>query len=143
MAEYLQEARDRRVDLNHYYVRPFLNETELRFLYPRTTLAVSRAGANTVAELVSFKIPTLFIPLPNASRDEQKLNAEYYVKKGAAFLLEQRDLDASSLRQKILALNRYQSVLRSKLRNLTPDLTASRKLLELVIKVAAENQNNE
>ena len=135
VAKYLQLAKERGANLNNYYVRPFIKENELRFLYPRFNLAVARSGANTVTELAAFQIPTLYIPLPTANYNEQLLNAEFYVKKGAAFLLEQSELSPDSLRQKIIQLNRYQTTLRSKLRNLDLDLTASKQLLHLLKEV--------
>jgi UDP-N-acetylglucosamine--N-acetylmuramyl-(pentapeptide) pyrophosphoryl-undecaprenol N-acetylglucosamine transferase len=89
-----------------------------------------------VAELSSFRIPTLYIPLPQANYDEQTRNAEFYVKKHAALMLPQAEMTAESLRQKIMQLHKYAVSMREKLAQRPVDLFASKKLLELVKEVA-------
>lgn len=42
-----------------------------------TDLAISRAGGSTIAELASFAVPTIFVPLPIASKNHQKIQAEF------------------------------------------------------------------
>ncbi|MDR2091208.1 MAG: undecaprenyldiphospho-muramoylpentapeptide beta-N-acetylglucosaminyltransferase [Clostridiales bacterium] len=65
---------------------------------------VSRAGANTAAELFALGKKTLFIPLPKtASRGDQIKNAEYYEKKGAA-ILRQENMNADTLTKAVNAL---------------------------------------
>lgn len=66
-------------------------------------VCVSRAGSNTLFELMSLKIPTVLIPLPQgASRGDQILNAKYFQKLGLAYLLNQDVLSDASL---IFAIN--------------------------------------
>ncbi len=61
-------------------------------------VCVSRAGANTVFEILSYNLPCVLIPLPKtASRGDQILNAEYFCKKGAVLLLKQELLTPASL----------------------------------------------
>ncbi|MDR3263784.1 MAG: UDP-N-acetylglucosamine--N-acetylmuramyl-(pentapeptide) pyrophosphoryl-undecaprenol N-acetylglucosamine transferase [Clostridiales bacterium] len=61
-------------------------------------IVVSRAGANTAAELYALNKKIIFIPLPkDASRGDQILNAEYYRAKGAAKILYQEYLNAATL----------------------------------------------
>ncbi len=55
--------------------------------YGRATLAVSRAGATTLAELACAGIPALLVPYRFAVRDHQRRNAEHYVQRGAARML--------------------------------------------------------
>ncbi|MDR3293776.1 MAG: UDP-N-acetylglucosamine--N-acetylmuramyl-(pentapeptide) pyrophosphoryl-undecaprenol N-acetylglucosamine transferase [Clostridiales bacterium] len=67
-------------------------------LFAASDLVVSRAGANTAAELYALGKRTLFIPLPKAaSRGDQILNAEYYEKKNAARILCQDRLNEALL----------------------------------------------
>ncbi len=62
------------------------------------SVCVSRAGSNTLFELMSLEIPTLLIPLPKGvSRGDQILNAAYFQKLGLAQVLEQENLTAKSL----------------------------------------------
>ncbi len=58
-------------------------------LYRRVDLAVTRAGATTVAELCAGGIPALYIPLPWAADDHQTANAKAVADAGGALLLPQ------------------------------------------------------
>lgn len=60
-------------------------------LYRRIDLAVTRAGATTVAELCSAGIPAIYIPLPWAADDHQTANAESVANAGGAIVMVQRD----------------------------------------------------
>jgi UDP-N-acetylglucosamine--N-acetylmuramyl-(pentapeptide) pyrophosphoryl-undecaprenol N-acetylglucosamine transferase len=57
-----------------------------------SSLAISRAGGTTLAELSAVGIPALLIPFPNAADDHQRKNAEIYVAAGAAQMLDERDV---------------------------------------------------
>lgn len=58
-------------------------------LYRRVDLAVTRAGATTVAELCSAGIGALYVPLPWAAEDHQTANARAVARAGGAVLLPQ------------------------------------------------------
>ena len=61
-------------------------------------VCVSRAGSNTVFELMSLKIPCVLIPLPQGnSRGDQVLNAGYFQRLGHALVLPQQELTGESL----------------------------------------------
>ena len=62
------------------------------------SVCVSRAGANTLFELLSLNIPTLLIPLPKGvSRGDQVENATYFQKLGVVSVLPQNALTKNSL----------------------------------------------
>jgi len=66
---------------------------------------ISRAGANSLFELLALRKPMLLIPLPGkASRGDQILNAESFVRRGLAQLLLQEDLTPDSLRAALESL---------------------------------------
>ncbi len=67
-------------------------------------LVVSRAGATTLAELTAAGRPAILIPLPTATDDHQRRNAEALAAAGAAELLDQRDLTGELLADRIMAL---------------------------------------
>ena len=69
-------------------------------------LVVSRAGATTLAELAAAGRPSILIPLPTATDDHQRTNAEALVVKGAARMIEQRSLTGDLLASEIVALAR-------------------------------------
>jgi UDP-N-acetylglucosamine--N-acetylmuramyl-(pentapeptide) pyrophosphoryl-undecaprenol N-acetylglucosamine transferase len=67
-------------------------------------LLVCRAGATTLAELTVAGRPAILIPLPTATDDHQRRNAEELREAGAAEIIDQRDLTGPVLADRILAL---------------------------------------
>lgn len=78
-----------------YHVFSFL-EDEMGAALASADLAVSRAGASSLGELPFFGLPAILVPYPHAWR-YQKTNAEYLVKKGAAVLLPDENLEQDLL----------------------------------------------
>lgn len=67
-------------------------------LYACSDYAVARCGSNSAFELISQKIPTLFIPLDNgASRGDQVQNAKYFQSKGLCKILLEKELTPQML----------------------------------------------
>lgn len=64
--------------------------------YAVADLVVARAGMMTGAELCAWGLPAVLIPLPTAAEDHQRHNAVALREAGAAVMLDQRDLSASS-----------------------------------------------
>lgn len=56
--------------------------------YAIADLVVSRAGATSVAEICTVGKPSILIPLPSASNNEQYLNAKEMNAKGASIIIE-------------------------------------------------------
>jgi UDP-N-acetylglucosamine--N-acetylmuramyl-(pentapeptide) pyrophosphoryl-undecaprenol N-acetylglucosamine transferase len=69
-------------------------------------VVVSRAGATTLAEITAAGKAAILVPLPTATDDHQRKNAEALASAGAADLLLQSELDGGVLAQRILALVR-------------------------------------
>ncbi len=68
--------------------------TKMEYAYAVCDICVSRAGSNTAFELLSKKIPTLFIPLSKgASRGDQIENAKYFESKKLCKVLQQENMD--------------------------------------------------
>lgn len=76
-------------------VRPFLSEMEIALAC--ATVAVSRAGASSLAELAAMRVPAILIPYPTATDNHQYFNARALVDVGAAELLEQKSATAEKL----------------------------------------------
>jgi UDP-N-acetylglucosamine--N-acetylmuramyl-(pentapeptide) pyrophosphoryl-undecaprenol N-acetylglucosamine transferase len=55
--------------------------------YRRARLAVCRAGATSVAELVGTETPSILVPYPHAAGDHQTANAHALETAGAAVLV--------------------------------------------------------
>ncbi len=86
---------------SHYLIREWLNETELAWVYQQAQLVVGRAGANTVAEISLYQIPSILIPLKISRGDEQTKNAQQLAQIGASFIIDQTDLSPQLLLEKI------------------------------------------
>jgi UDP-N-acetylglucosamine--N-acetylmuramyl-(pentapeptide) pyrophosphoryl-undecaprenol N-acetylglucosamine transferase len=67
-------------------------------------LIVCRAGATTLAEITAAGKPSILIPLPTATDDHQRKNAEALAASGAAEVLLQREASGNVLASRILAL---------------------------------------
>ena len=76
-------------------VRPYL--APIAEAYAAADLAVTRAGAMTIAELCAWGIPSLLVPLPTAAQDHQTYNAMATQASGAARYVPQRAFTAASL----------------------------------------------
>jgi UDP-N-acetylglucosamine--N-acetylmuramyl-(pentapeptide) pyrophosphoryl-undecaprenol N-acetylglucosamine transferase len=70
----------------------------------RADLIVCRAGATTLAEITAAGKAAILIPLPTATDDHQRMNAEALVAAGAADMLVQSDLTGRTLAQRVLTL---------------------------------------
>jgi UDP-N-acetylglucosamine--N-acetylmuramyl-(pentapeptide) pyrophosphoryl-undecaprenol N-acetylglucosamine transferase len=64
-------------------------------------LIVSRAGASSVAEITSLRLPSILIPSPYVANNHQFYNAESIVKSGAGYMIEEHDLNADILNDTI------------------------------------------
>jgi UDP-N-acetylglucosamine--N-acetylmuramyl-(pentapeptide) pyrophosphoryl-undecaprenol N-acetylglucosamine transferase len=83
-------------------VEPFLYDMGRRI--GRADLIVCRAGATTLAELTAAGKAAILIPLPTATDDHQRKNAEALAAAGAADLLLQQELTGRTLAARILGL---------------------------------------
>lgn len=87
-----------------YWAAEFLTE-ELADIYAITTIALSRAGAGSIAELSANTIPTIYVPLTGLAQNHQQKNAEVIAKAGGGIVVAQENIDAELL-EKISTLIR-------------------------------------
>ncbi len=105
-------------------------------IYKNADIIVSRAGANTVSEIIALKRPAILIPLEIGRWDEQVKNAIYAKKVGIAKLLRQSDTTGESLFKEIKDTVRNWHQIVEKVRHKkSPDLDASKKLVDLIEKL--------
>jgi len=64
-------------------------------------LAVTRAGATTMAELAAIGCPSVLIPSPYVPNNHQVHNAQELEKVQAAVMMEEKDLNAAGLAQEV------------------------------------------
>ncbi len=54
-------------------------------------LAICRAGAGTIVDLINFKLPSILIPLPSSKDNHQFFNAKILAKHDLAIIIDQND----------------------------------------------------
>lgn len=84
------------------YVQYEYVDKPLRHLFAAADLVISRAGANSICEILALRKPNILIPLSAAaSRGDQILNAKSFAAQGFSTLLQEEDLTAETLRRAI------------------------------------------
>ena len=85
----------------NYVQVEYLNE-EMADALACADIVVSRAGANSLCELLAVRKPALLIPYPmSASRGDQVLNAESFRSRGLSHVLAQEDMTPETLTRAI------------------------------------------
>jgi UDP-N-acetylglucosamine--N-acetylmuramyl-(pentapeptide) pyrophosphoryl-undecaprenol N-acetylglucosamine transferase len=74
--------------------------------YAEADLVICRAGAVTVAELSAGGMASILVPFPHAVDDHQTANAKFLSDRGAAVLIQQRDLSPEKLAGLIRSIDR-------------------------------------
>ncbi|MCF6330331.1 MAG: undecaprenyldiphospho-muramoylpentapeptide beta-N-acetylglucosaminyltransferase [Sulfurimonas sp.] len=90
-----QEYKDLDVEVQLYAFTKKLDK-----LIAKADLAVSRAGASTLWELIANGLPALFIPYPHAAGDHQFFNAKFIVNKNLGWCEREGD----KLRSKMISI---------------------------------------
>lgn len=80
-------------------VLPYLDN--LTGLLKETDVLVARAGASTIAEVLSLKVPTIFIPSPYVANNHQYYNAVSLKNDNLALMLEEKDLSIPNITKNI------------------------------------------
>lgn len=87
--------------LRHVAV-PFLDD--IADAYACADLALSRAGACTLAEMAAWGLPSILVPYPSAAGGHQEDNARVLVRAGAAVIVPDADLGGGALVSVVQAL---------------------------------------
>ena len=74
--------------------------------YAEADLVICRAGAVTIAELSAGGMASILVPFPHAVDDHQTANAKFLSDRGAAILIQQRDLSPEKLAALIRSMDR-------------------------------------
>jgi len=83
-------------------VQPFI--ADMADAYGWADLVLCRSGALTVSELACAGVGALLVPYPHAIDDHQTRNGDWLVQQGAAQLVQERDLNAKLLSERLSSL---------------------------------------
>lgn len=80
-------------------------KAELKDLFALADVVISRAGANSICELLALKKPNLLVPLSaKSSRGDQILNAKSFESQGFSLVIDDDDLSPTLLAEKVTEL---------------------------------------
>lgn len=87
------------------YVQYEYVKSELKDIFAMADLVISRAGANSICEILALKKPNLLIPLSaSSSRGDQILNAKSFESQGFSMVIDDDDLSPELLTEKVTEL---------------------------------------
>ncbi len=97
-AKYMPDAlSERGVANNAENLRLYEYINNMAECYAACDLVIARSGASTLSELQALGKPSILIPSPNVAENHQYHNAMAMVNRGAAMLIEEKDLSSESL----------------------------------------------
>lgn len=100
-----------------YEIKDFFNDMEKKFAL--ANLAIVRAGASTISELIHVRLPAIFIPYPTSADGHQYYNAKELVDNKAGWLIEENKESSVQLLQIIKSINFDQAILTQYAQNLS------------------------
>jgi len=95
-------------DSQKKYIEEFYNKNNIKNkvfdfsnnildLISSASMAISRCGASTMAELVHVNTPFIAVPIPQSIDNHQLLNAKHYENKGCCWVIEQSNFNPNNL----------------------------------------------
>ena len=122
---------------DNYTQVEYLNEDqEMADAYACADILVSRAGSNSLCEILAVRKPALLIPYPKgASRGDQILNAESFRTQGFSHVLQQEDMTPETLVREIERLYHDRGALYEAMAT-EPTANGIDKVLEQIYKYA-------
>ena len=118
-----------------YRVYPFIKK-EMKDAFALADIVISRAGANSLAEIVALQKPNILIPLSTSANNHQPENAKFFAEKNASLIIDETVSNSQDLADAILKLlsdKNLQNKIKQKLSELAPSQNASRKIAEEIL----------
>ena len=133
-----------KLNLKHperYRVYPFIKD-EMKDAYALSEIVISRAGANSLAEIVALKKPNILIPLSTSANNHQPENAKFFAEKKASLIIDEianSSQDLANAIFKLLSDRDLQDQMKQKLLEIaSPQIAAYKIAKEIVKKVSLE-----
>ena len=87
---------------NRYIVKQYINKDQIGEVFNKSSIVLSRAGANTMSEILALKKLCILIPIPWTSGNEQNKNADVVRDTGLGLVIKQNELNSKVLYENIL-----------------------------------------
>ena len=128
---------NKNINISNYHQIEFAKDIENYFA--AADLVISRAGSNTIFELLSIHKPMILIPLPKTShsRGDQVDNAKYFVDNKLAFCIQQDNLNISILIQTINHIIKNKHAIITTMQNYK-NTCGNNKIIELIDKTITQ-----
>ena len=139
---YYDEYKDGKYT-NNIKIVPYIDN--MTRLLKKTDLLISRAGATTLSEIASLCVPSILIPSPYVTENHQYKNAMDLVNKGAALILEEKDLKGDELlrmTEKILNDKVFTNNLKKNLKSFSVTDSSTKIYNEIVKLVGDKHEKN-
>ena len=118
-------------NLENYVQFEFVRE-EMADLLAAADLVVSRAGSNSLFEIIAMKKPNILIPLGlSSSRGDQILNARYAKEKGWSAVITEESLTSETFLQELLLLKENSNLYLENLSEFEPKEAVERIITEI------------
>lgn len=115
-----------------FSVEPYLHDIEKA--YSLTDLVICRVGATTLAEIGAYGLPAILIPYPYATHNHQEINANIFLREGAAILILEKDLSGEKIARVLLDLLKNKNKLKmmaKKSRGLS-NVNSAKKIIDYI-----------
>ena len=133
---YYDEFKNLKLNSNIKIV-PFVNN--LKRLFKKTDILITRAGATTMSEIISFKVPSILVPSPYVTDNHQYKNAMSLVNKDAGVLVEESCLEESLVKEVDALINDKEKInkIRTNLSMMSINNSAS-KIYDLICEIVGD-----
>ena len=74
-----------------YQIESYFDDIDT--ILSETDIAITRAGAGTINDLVRYKVPSIIFPLPNSIYNHQYYNAKFLLDKKACIVINENNFD--------------------------------------------------
>ncbi len=118
---------------NRYLYAPYYFAKDAATYLQSSKVVISRSGAHLTYELIVLGKKTIFIPISWVSHNEQLKNAQLASKHLPSLIIEEKDLDSSSLYSAIKTISTSSVSVQSKVRL---PLDATQKVVKAVVELA-------
>jgi UDP-N-acetylglucosamine--N-acetylmuramyl-(pentapeptide) pyrophosphoryl-undecaprenol N-acetylglucosamine transferase len=122
-------------------IKPHLSARETAWIFQNAHCVISRAGANTLSELIACNVPSILVPLEKTHHDEQGVHARLIRDAHGGYTLAQKHLSPKSLKAVIAEVSSAYPSLITGMRSLRQYINpyANRDLMALVQKSLKHN----